>query len=145
MYKGDYSHSIDEKGRIIIPQKFREELGEGFVITKGMDECLWILDAKAWNKLEYGLRSMSVLDKKTRRFQMHFSASAVDGETDKQGRILLPASLRKYASLSKDVVFCGMINRIEIWDKEKYEEQGDAPEDLESLAEEMNEGIDISF
>ena len=76
---------------------------------------------------------------------MHFSASAVDGETDKQGRILLPASLRKYASLSRDVVFCGMINRIEIWDKEKYEEQGDAPEDLESLAEEMNEGIDISF
>lgn len=145
MYKGDYSHSIDDKGRIIIPQKFREALGDGFVITKGMDECLWILDLESWNKLEYKLRSMPVLDRKTRKIQMHFSASAVDGETDKQGRLILPQSLRRYAGLGKEVVFCGMVNRIEIWDKQKYEDAEESPKDLEELAESMEGVTDISF
>ena len=80
MYKGDYVHTIDEKGRIIIPAKFREQLGSGFVITKGLDRCLWMLDAESWNKLEYKLRGMDVMKGAGRQLQRHFSASAIDGK-----------------------------------------------------------------
>ena len=134
MYKGDYVHTIDEKGRIISPAKFREQLGSGFVITKGLDRCLWLLDAESWNKLEYKLRGMDVMKGAGRQLQRHFSASAIDGETDKQGRILLPPSLRTYAQLDKEVLVCGMINRIEIWNKSLFEDSELDPEQLAASA-----------
>ena len=145
MYKGDYVHTIDEKGRIIIPAKFREQLGSGFVITKGLDRCLWLLDAESWNKLEYKLRGMDVMKGAGRQLQRHFSASAIDGETDKQGRILLPPSLRTYAQLDKEVLVCGMINRIEIWNKSLFEDSELAPEQLAASAEELGMDMVLSF
>lgn len=145
MYKGDYVHTIDEKGRIIIPAKFREQLGSGFVITKGLDRCLWLLDAESWNKLEYKLRGMDVMKGAGRQLQRHFSASAIDGETDKQGRILLPPSLRTYAQLDKEVLVCGMINRIEIWNKSLFEDSELDPEQLAASAEELGMDMVLSF
>ena len=129
----------------IIPAKFREQLGNGFVITKGLDRCLWLLDAESWNKLEYKLRGMSVLNAASRKFQRHFSASAIDGETDKQGRILLPPSLRTYAQLDKEVLVCGMINRIEIWNKSLFEDSDIDPEQLAASAEELGMDMVLSF
>ncbi|MBR4542615.1 MAG: division/cell wall cluster transcriptional repressor MraZ [Lachnospiraceae bacterium] len=145
MYKGDYVHTIDEKGRIIIPAKFREQLGSGFVITKGLDRCLWMLDAESWNKLEYKLRGMDVMKGAGRQLQRHFSASAIDGETDKQGRILLPPSLRTYAQLDKEVLVCGMINRIEIWNKSLFEDSELEPEQLAASAGELGMDMVLSF
>ena len=145
MYKGEYNHTIDEKGRIIIPAKFREQLGSGFVITKGLDRCLWLLDAESWNKLEYKLRGMDVMKGAGRQLQRHFSASAIDGETDKQGRILLPPSLRTYAQLDKEVLVCGMINRIEIWNKSLFEDSELDPEQLAASAEELGMDMVLSF
>lgn len=145
MYKGDYVHTIDEKGRIIIPAKFREQLGSGFVITKGLDRCLWMLDAESWNKLEYKLRGMDVMKGAGRQLQRHFSASAIDGETDKQGRILLPPSLRIYAQLDKEVLVCGMINRIEIWNKSLFEDSELDPEQLAASAGELGMDMVLSF
>ncbi|MCR5598932.1 MAG: division/cell wall cluster transcriptional repressor MraZ [Lachnospiraceae bacterium] len=145
MYKSDFVHTIDEKGRLIIPAKFREQLGCGFVITKGLDRCLWILDAESWNKLEYKLRGMSVLNPVTRKLQRHFSASAIDGETDKQGRILLPPSLRAYAELDKEVLICGITNRIEIWNSRLFEESNSGPEEIAAFAEETGLATDLSF
>lgn len=145
MYKGDYVHTIDEKGRIIIPAKFREQLGSGFVITKGLDRCLWMLDAESWNKLEYKLRGMDVMKGAGRQLQRHFSASAIDGETDKQGRILLPPSLRIYAQLDKEVLVCGMINRIEIWNKSLFEDSELEPEQLAASAGELGMDMVLSF
>ncbi|MBO6260688.1 MAG: division/cell wall cluster transcriptional repressor MraZ [Lachnospiraceae bacterium] len=145
MYKGDYVHTIDEKGRIIIPAKFREQLGSGFVITKGLDRCLWMLDAESWNKLEYKLRGMDVMKGAGRQLQRHFSASAIDGETDKQGRILLPPSLRTYAQLDKEVLVCGMINRIEIWNKSLFEDSELDPEQLAASAGELGMDMVLSF
>ena len=143
MYKGDYVHTIDEKGRIIIPAKFREQLGSGFVITKGLDRCLWLLDAESWNKLEYKLRGMDVMKGAGRQLQRHFSA--IDGETDKQGRILLPPSLRTYAQLDKEDLVCGMINRIEIWNKSLFEDSELDPEQLAASAEELGMDMVLSF
>lgn len=145
VYKSDFVHTIDEKGRVIIPAKFREQLGCGFVITKGLDRCLWILDAESWNKLEYKLRGMSVLNPVTRKLQRHFSASAIDGETDKQGRILLPPSLRAYAELDKEVLICGTTNRIEIWNSRLFEESNSGPEEIAAFAEETGLATDLSF
>ena len=145
MYKGDYVHTIDEKGRIIIPAKFREQLGSGFVITRGLDRCLWMLDAESWNKLEYKLRGMDVMKGAGRQLQRHFSASAIDGETDKQGRILLPPSLRTYAQLDKEVLVCGMINRIEIWNKSLFEDSELDPEQLAASAGELGMDMVLSF
>ncbi len=145
MYKSDVIHTIDEKGRLIIPAKFREQLGNGFVITKGLDRCLWILDAESWNKLEYKLRGMSVLNPITRKLQRHFSASAIDGETDKQGRILLPPSLRAYAELDKEVLICGTTNRIEIWNSRLFDEIKSSPEEIAAYAEETGLVTNLSF
>ncbi|MCR5209516.1 MAG: division/cell wall cluster transcriptional repressor MraZ [Lachnospiraceae bacterium] len=133
MFKSDFSHSIDDKGRVIIPAKFRDELGEGFVITKGVKRCLWVLDAESWHTLAGKLRSISAITEEGHKLLMHFCAAAVDGETDKQGRVFLPPTLREYANLSKEAVICGMDNRLEIWSKEAYEEQLKASDDLTPL------------
>ncbi len=123
MYKGEYSHSIDAKGRITVPVKLRDELGDGFVITKGLDGCLWMLDKEQWDKVEEMLLTMPQLtSKEARAFSRFMIAGACDGEVDKQGRLLIPANLREHAGLTKDVVFSGVGSRVEIWDKGRYDE-----------------------
>ncbi|MBR5422188.1 MAG: division/cell wall cluster transcriptional repressor MraZ [Lachnospiraceae bacterium] len=121
MYKGEYHHSIDSKGRITIPAKLRDELGEGYVITRAPDGCLWILDAKRWEDIDKLLAEIPWLtSREARDFSRFMVAGACDGEVDKQGRLLIPSHLREYAGLTKDVVFAGVGSRVEIWDEEKY-------------------------
>ena len=122
MFMGEYNHTIDAKGRLIIPSKFRELLGEEFVLTKGLDGCLSIYPMDEWNAFEEKLRALPLTNKNARTFTRFFVAGATNCELDKQGRILLPATLREFAGLEKDVVLTGMLNRIEIWSKEKWNE-----------------------
>ena len=125
---GEYYHTIDAKGRVIIPQRFREELGERFILTRGLDGCLWIQTEEEWNEFRAKLRKLSTIDKKSRNFKRFFTAGATTCEFDKQGRILVPAPLRKHANLEKDVVLTGMDNRIELWSLEKWEDVSDIDE-----------------
>lgn len=124
MLKGEYSHNIDAKGRLIIPAKFRDDLGENFVITKGMENCLYVYPEDEWNDFEKKLNALpTTTDKKARAFAYFFQGSAADGELDKQGRTLIPSVLRTYAKLDKEVVFVGMGKRAEIWDKARWDER----------------------
>lgn len=134
MYTGEYNHTIDTKGRLTFPAKFRENLGEGFVVTKGLDGCLFVFDASEWQKLTEKLASLPLTDKGARQFTRFFLAGATDVEVDKQGRILLPANLRQFAGIEKDVVLIGVGNRAEIWSKERYDGAVDY-EDMDEFAQ----------
>ncbi|MBR1771180.1 MAG: division/cell wall cluster transcriptional repressor MraZ [Lachnospiraceae bacterium] len=138
MFMSEYSHTIDAKGRLIIPSKFRETLGDEFVVSKGMDGCLFVYANADWNAFEQKLTSLPLTNKQARQFARFFLAGAASVELDKQGRILLPASLREFAGLDKDVVLVGVGSRIEIWSKEKYEEIGEDV-DMDDITESMEE------
>lgn len=121
MFMSEYNHTVDAKGRLIIPSKFREVLGEEFVVSKGMDGCLFVYANEDWKAFEQKLTSLPLINKEARQFARFFLAGAAQVELDKQGRILLPAGLREFAGLDKDVVLVGVGSRIEIWSKEKWE------------------------
>lgn len=121
MFTGEYSHSVDEKGRLIIPSKFREELGSTFVIAKGLDGCLSVYPNDEWKKFEEKLSALPYTDVDARRFSRYMLAGAVTVELDKQGRILIPSNLRSFASLDKDVVLIGVGMRAEIWNRARWE------------------------
>ena len=140
MIMGEYSHTIDTKGRLIIPSKFREELGETFVVTKGLDGCLFVFSDEEWKAFEIKLKSLPLTNKNARQFARFFVAGATPCELDKQGRILLPATLREFAGLEKDVVLTGMLNRIEIWSKEKWNENNSLDDvAMDEIAEQMTD------
>ena len=136
MFMSEYNHTVDAKGRLIIPSKFREILGDEFVISKGMDGCLFVYANDDWKAFEEKLTSLPLINKEARQFDRFFLAGAAQVEVDKQGRILLPASLRSFANLDKDVVLVGVGSRIEIWDKEKYEALS-ADENMDDIANAM--------
>ena len=137
MFKGEYNHTIDEKGRLIIPAKFREELGNEFVVTRGLDGCLFGYNNTEWEVFEAKLRALPLTNKDARAFQRYMLAGAASVEIDKQGRILLPQNLRTFAGLEKDVVLIGVAGRIEIWNKDIYE-KASAVDDMEEIAENMS-------
>ena len=140
MFMGEYSHTIDTKGRLIIPSKFREELGETFVVTKGLDGCLFVFSDEEWKAFEIKLKSLPLTNKNARQFARFFVAGATPCELDEQGRILLPATLREFAGLEKDVVLTGMLNRIEIWSKEKWNENNSLDDvAMDEIAEQMTD------
>lgn len=123
---GEYLHSIDDKGRLILPVKFREELGASFIVTKGLDNCLFVYDKNEWAILETKLKQLPLGKPEARAFVRFFFSGAAEISCDKQGRVLLPNNLREYAHIDKDVVVIGVSNRIEIWDKvawDVYNEQ----------------------
>ena len=138
MFMGEYNHTIDAKGRLIIPSKFREILGDVFVVTKGLDGCLFVYDNEEWKRFEEKLRSLPITNKEARQFVRFFLAGATEAEVDKQGRILIPNVLREFAELTKDVVLVGVGSRIEIWGKERFEDAA-AFEDMDEIAEHMAE------
>ena len=138
MFMGEYSHTIDTKGRLIIPSRFREELGETFVVTKGLDGCLFVFSDEEWKAFEIKLKSLPLTNKNARQFARFFVAGATPCELDKQGRILLPATLREFAGLEKDVVLTGMMNRVEIWSKEKWIENSSCG-NMDDIAEQMTD------
>ncbi len=138
MFMGEYNHTIDAKGRLIIPSKFREILGDAFVVTKGLDGCLFVYDNEEWKRFEEKLRSLPITNKEARQFVRFFLAGATEAEVDKQGRILIPNVLREFAELTKDVVLIGVGSRIEIWGRERFEDTA-AFEDMDEIAEHMAE------
>ncbi len=138
MFMGEYSHTIDAKGRIIVPAKFRESLGDNFVVTKGLDNCLFVYTSEDWRKFEEKLRTLPLTNKDARKFTRFFLAGAAEMEIDKQGRILIPSVLREFAALEKDVVLVGVGSRIEIWDKVRWNESISIyDDDMEEVAENM--------
>jgi MraZ protein len=142
MFMGEYDHSIDAKGRIIIPSKFREALGDRFVITMGLDGCLYLYPNEEWQAFVNELSKLPGT-KEARQLQRYFLAQAAECEVDKQGRILIPAKLREGAALDKDIVFVGVLKKIEIWSKERWESNNDY-EDVDAIAEHMSQ-YGISF
>ncbi|MCX4323356.1 MAG: division/cell wall cluster transcriptional repressor MraZ [Lachnospiraceae bacterium] len=138
MFMGEYNHTIDAKGRLIIPSKFREILGDAFVVTKGLDGCLFVYDNEEWKRFEEKLRSLPITNKEARQFVRFFLAGATEAEVDKQGRILIPNVLREFAELTKDVVLVGVGSRIEIWGRERFEDAA-AFDDMDEIAEHMAE------
>ena len=143
MFMGEYNHTIDAKGRLIIPAKFREVLGDEFVVTNGMDGCLFVFDNSEWQAFAEKLRSLPMIDKEVRQFTRFFLAGAASVEVDKQGRILIPSVLREFADITKDAVLIGVGNRIEIWSKDRWEGTG-TYQDMEDISKHMVElGIGI--
>ena len=138
MFMGEYNHTIDAKGRLIIPSKFRETLGDEFVVTKGLDGCLFVYDNKEWSAFEEKLKSLPLTNKDARQFVRFFLAGATLAEVDKQGRILVPSSLREFAGLEKEVVLVGVASRVEIWSKSRWEDTA-SYDDVEEIAEHMAE------
>ena len=120
MFMSEYNHTLDTKGRLIIPAKFRETLGEEFVISKGMDGCLFVYAGDDWNAFEQKLTSLPLINKEARQFARFFLAGAATVEVDKQGRILIPSVLREFADITKDAVLVGVGSRIEIWSKDRW-------------------------
>ena len=142
MFMGEYSHTIDVKGRLIVPTRFREQLGEAFVIAKGNDGCLAIYTNDAWEAFMKKIQALPA-NKDIRTYVRAIAGSAVPVETDKQGRILVPSALREHAGLEKDVVLAGVIDKIEVWDKNRWMEQTDI-DNIDDIAEEMAElGLSI--
>lgn len=140
MFIGEYQHSLDSKGRIIVPAKFRDELGETFIMTKGLDNCLFVYPKSEWKILEEKLKTLPLTRKDARAFVRFFFAGASECELDKQGRILIPSNLREYCKLDKDAVVIGVSNRVEIWSKVEWDSYND-DDDLsyENIAEKMIE------
>ncbi|WP_035768977.1 division/cell wall cluster transcriptional repressor MraZ [Butyrivibrio sp. NC2002] len=142
-YKGEYSHSIDAKGRLIIPSKFRDLLGEQFVVTKGFDGCLFVFDQDGWDAFEEKLRNLPMDIPGARQLGRFFMAGADDVEVDKQGRILLKQNWLQHAGIEKEAVVAGVGNRVEIWSKDKWEE-ATTFDDIDSIAAKMSEyGLSI--
>ncbi|MCI5936556.1 MAG: division/cell wall cluster transcriptional repressor MraZ [Eubacterium sp.] len=137
MFMGTYEHGLDTKGRVIIPAKLRDELGESFVVTLGLDGCLFAYPQDEWQVFINKLNELPG-NKEGRKLLRHFSANAAACEVDKQGRVLIPAKLRQYAGLEKDVVFVGVLSKIEIWSKNRWEDC-DGYDDIEDIAEHMSE------
>lgn len=138
MFMSEYNHTIDPKGRLIIPSKFREVLGEEFIVTKGLDGCLFVYDNNEWANFEEKLKALPLTNKDSRKFVRFFLAGAANVELDKQGRILVPGVLREFAGLDKDVVLAGVGNHIEIWSKEKWEDASQY-DDMDEISEHMTE------
>ena len=138
MFMGEYRHTIDAKGRLIVPAKFREQLGDSFVVTRGMDGCLFGYTQEEWNILETKLQKLPLTKKDARAFVRFFYSAATECEIDKQGRINIPKSLRTYAALQKKCVVVGVSNRFEIWSEDRWEAFADeAEENFDDIAENM--------
>lgn len=120
MFIGEYAHNLDEKGRLAIPVKFRRDLSKGAVVTRGLDNCLFLYTKTEWEKLAEKLAVLPISQSNSRAFSRLMLAGAMEVEIDKQGRVVLPEYLRDFAGLKKNVVLAGLYNRAEIWDEEKW-------------------------
>ena len=138
MLMGEFHHNIDDKGRLIIPSKFRSELGERFIITKGLDKCLFVYSMNEWNKIIEKLSNLQFTKKNVRAFERAFIGGASTIEFDRQGRINITSPLVHYANIEKECVIIGVNERLEIWSKEEFDNYMKANE--ESL-EEITEGL----
>lgn len=122
MFVGEYQHTLDDKGRVIIPARLREELGERFVITRGLDRCLFVYHLDEWSAIEQKVKALPVNRSDARAFTRFFFSGAAEAETDRQGRVLIPQNLRDYAGIEKEVVIVGVSNRVEVWSEKAWTE-----------------------
>lgn len=140
MFIGEYRHTLDTKNRIIMPARFREEIGGSFVMTKGLDNCLFIYSLKEWENIEEKLKELPMTNKDARAFVRFFFAGATECELDKQGRTLVANNLKEFAKIDKDVVIIGVSTRIELWSLEEWDRfNSDANISYEDLAEKMSQ------
>lgn len=135
MFMGEFNHTVDTKGRTMVPSKLRDQLGSTLFVTKGLDGCITLYTQEEFEKLQEKISSLSMMNKSARTLRRLFIGSAQEIEIDKQGRILLPTPLREYAGISKDIVFVGNKDYIEIWDKQRWNEENDI--DAEAAAQEI--------
>jgi len=140
VFLGEFEHSLDDKGRLAIPAKFRPALGQGLVLTRGLDRCLFAWPMAEWQAVADKLGRLSLMHAEARRLQRLLFAGAVDTQLDRLGRVLVPAFLRGYAGLQDAVVVAGVMNRIEIWDRGQWAEERTAAEEQSAeLAEHLSE------
>ncbi len=125
MFIGEYNHSVDTKGRLSIPAKFRDNLGEGFILTKGLDNCLFVYPLDEWKIFEDKLKQLPMANRDARSFVRFFFAGATECEFDNQGRIRIPINLRDHASIKKEAVIIGVATRLEIWSTEEWTSYND--------------------
>lgn len=140
MFIGEYSHNLDEKGRLAVPKKFRSALSKGAVVTRGLDNCLFLYTQAEWKKLAVKLANLPFAQANTRAFARLMLAGAMDVRLDKQGRIILPEYLRTFANISKSTIVAGLYNRLEIWDKKAWQNYTTKSEkEAIKIAEQMSE------
>ncbi len=144
MFIGEYRHSVDEKGRLAVPAKYREQLQRGAVVTRGLDRCLFIYPGDAWQELAQRLANLPVSKANTRSFARFLLAGAMDVELDKQGRIIIPEYLRSFAGIRKSVVLAGLYNRLEVWDEEQWGRyRSSAEQGSEEIAEALGSELGV--
>ena len=138
MFIGEYEHSVDAKGRVIMPAKLREDIGEKFIVTKGLDGCLFAYSKEEWSNFEEKLKTLPLTNKNARDFVRFFLSGAVECEIDKQGRFLIPNNLRTYATLEKEINIIGVGTRIEIWNRNAWKQySSDENISADEIAENM--------
>ena len=142
MFYGEFEHTIDRKGRLIIPSRFREVMKERFVerlfVTRGLDSCLFLFPEEEWRAQENRFRSLSITKQEARRFNRFYFSGASELNWDRQGRVLIPDYLKEFAGIKRDVMLVGVSNRIEIWDKEGWKKfYGEFKESYEEIAERL--------
>ena len=142
MFIGEYEHSVDVKGRVIMPAKLRDGIGETFILTKGLDGCLFAYSQTEWTNFEEKLKTLPLTNKNARDFVRFFLSGAIECEIDKQGRFLIPSNLRDYAKLDKEIVILGVGTRIEIWDKQTWQKDADNIS-ADEIAEHMDQLLGI--
>lgn len=140
MVLGEFIHSLDSKGRVAVPAKFRSKLKEGIIVTRGLDRCLFVFNVSEWKRLAEKLINLPLAQANSRAFTRLMLAGAVDVNLDVQGRVLIPEYLRRYAGLKNKVVVAGLYNRIEIWDASRWKEYKTKTENSsEEIAEKLGE------
>ncbi|MGE1063725.1 division/cell wall cluster transcriptional repressor MraZ [Megasphaera paucivorans] len=146
MFMGEHSHTIDAKGRLILPAKFREELGSSFIVTRGLEGCLSVYTMESWTDFAQAMQKFTTSKGNVRAFKRFVFGSAAEVEFDRQGRILIPGNLREYAHLEKEVVVLGTGDKVEIWSKAVFDEYNakTVPE-MEDIAETLDNSFDINF
>ena len=144
MFIGEYHHSIDDKGRLIIPSKFREELGEKFIVTRGIENCLFVYSEESWQKIVDKLETLPFTKKDARQFIRFFLSGASEAEFDKQGRINITSPLISYANITKECVVIGTGDRLEIWSEESWNDFfASAKDSMSDIAENLFESVNL--
>ncbi|MCH3904176.1 MAG: division/cell wall cluster transcriptional repressor MraZ [Lactobacillus sp.] len=140
MFMGEYHHNLDAKGRLIIPAKFRDQVGTKMVFTRGMEGCIFGYSEAEWDKIEARLANLPLTKRSARKFTRLFYSGAMESEFDKQGRVNLTTTLKKHAELEKECVIVGVYNRIEIWSQQRWESyEAEANENYDDIAEDLDD------
>lgn len=138
VFTGEYLHTLDQKNRVIIPARLREGLGDSFMITRGLDRCIFVYHLNEWERIEQKVKELPLTRRDVRAFTRYFFSGAAEMEIDRQGRVLIPPGLREYAGIEKEVMIIGVSNRVEVWSAEAWKEYTSAENlNFEAAAEEL--------